>query len=961
MTAPTAPTPVANTPPLIGNAPAGGSTDTTNVDSGIDFTYVNLGNQTPPPAKTLVYTPGVRIWIEHDSKQYDVTEDIIACSVSRKENSVSSAAFRLSNKTDPSNPNGGGRYTPLFAPMDRVVIFMKRTEWHQVFSGYLDGVPLLQLYPGQVDFRASCTLKRLLHSWWDPGLPDSAQLFDQVGNASSENENDGQEGLPDKGLGSTLRRVLISVGNWDSTNIHIQRFPLGYYNFMEQMLQKYNGTDQAVTKFKQMILGDDTSLGVGAAAGRQLGVTQGGYSIAGIPARKLEVIRAVDAMGMGVVTQDVGLGQAIHTASTGGKDPKDQQAWQSQSEIGTNYSDAAIKNDAAVQCFMTIYAESSWMMWANPAVPDSTKYPNDGTPPGGGNGTSVGLYQQQNNWGNIDQRMNVAESTGMFLQALAKNDWRNMDRATACQSVQNSGNATGSQYGAFEQTSITEIEALRKGTGTNASGTGPSSVAGIVTSGVAPPAITAGLGGIVGTGIPTTNGAPSGAAALTAAGRPQFDTQGAILFGQTKIGLPYSWGATGPASYDCSGLTQACYKSIGIDIGRTTQDQNAAGQHITMAEAIPGDLLEPADQTHVVMYLGGNMILEAPQQGENVHVVPLYFTPGYVLHFPPAQYGGPGVAAFDPTAMSPGAAPGTVAQGANGGTFQTGSSEPIARNTFTYMFFPGQFVTPISLLFGGGTDNSGSPPEAAFINDEPLIQTIVSLAKAGLRNFQSLPNGDFCAYYPDYFGLDGKDAVMKIEDIELKDAKINWNDDALATHVYVAGTSNPTGASMGVPGWLNTKGIATVENDWLFRRMSAAAPQVKGAEMLNGKALMKRYGVRPLVQSMSNVLAGPMEFLCALQLFMTKWAEQYSTNIETTFMPELYPGMRINLTGHNLQAYVTQVTHSGDFENGFTTSVTIMAPSTPNITRIAQELGQFSTSPQDQNDINGTSSSNWFS
>jgi cell wall-associated NlpC family hydrolase len=951
----TTPTSLATAPsPLGTQTPQQATPVATSANPNIDSSYVNLGNQTPPPAATLVYTPDVKILIARGNKQYDVSADVIAFSVTRVENSVSSAVFRLSNKPDPNNPNNNeGRYTPLFAPMDRVTIFLKRTEFIQVFSGYLDAVPLLQLYPGAVDFRASCTLKRLLHTWWDPGLPASMGIFDQIGNQSSVEENDiGAPGLPDAGLTSTLRRLLTEVGNWNSADIKIQQFPLGYYNYMEQQIQQYSGTDASVQQFRAMLLGfGDTSGGTGADAGRQLGVTQGGYNILDPESRKLAVIATVDSFGLGIDNTNLGLGQGVNTAATaaGSTIGKDQQNWAAVQEIGKNYATAATNNDAAVQCFMTIYAESSWMMYSNPSVPDSPNYPNDGTPPGGGDGTSVGLYQQQNNWGTTDQRMNVQESTGMFLNALNKLDWRNMDRATACQAVQQSGTSSGSQYKAFEQISVTEVQALRTGTGT-ASGTGGTSgtAAGPVGA-IAPAPMIAGLTGAApSVGIPTTNGMPSPSAAGALANRPQFDTQGAINFGMTKVGLPYGWGDTGPGSYDCSGLTQACYASIGIAIGRTTQLQNSAGQHITMASAVPGDLLQPADQSHVVMYLGGNQILEAPQQGQNIHVTNLYFTPAYVLHFPPAQYGGPGVAPFNPAPTSPGAPPGTVAQGGSGGgTVQTSSTEPIARNLFSYMFDPGEFTSAVSMLYGIGTaaDGSGSPREAAFINDEPLIQSVVSVATAGLRNFQSMPNGGFMAYYPDYFGLDGRDAQIDVQDIELIDAKINWNDDALATHVYVAGSQLPRGASMGVTGWLGTKGIATVENQWLFSRMTAMAPKVKGAEMLTGADIMQRYGARVLVQDMSNVIPGAMEFLCALQLFMTKWAQQYSTTITTTFLPELYPSMRINLVGHNLQVYVSSVTHSGDFENGFTTSATICAPSQPTITsRVATDLSSQMTS-----------------
>jgi hypothetical protein len=81
-----------------------------------------------------------------------------------------------------------------------------------------------------------------------------------------------------------------------------------------------------------------------------------------------------------------------------------------------------------------------------------------------------------------------------------------------------------------------------------------------------------------------------------------------------------------------------------------------------------------------------------------------------------------------------------------------------------------------------------------------------------------------------------------------------------------------------------------------------------------------------------------MEFLAAVKLFLQKWAEQYSTRVEMTFMPELFPGMRVNLVGHNVSVYVQQVSHNFDFSNGggFSTMATVTAPtsSTGSATRI---------------------------
>ena len=909
----------------------------------------NITPNDPPPMKTLVYAPEIQILIAHGNKQYDVSDDVVAWSIRRVENSVSSAVFRLSNKDL--------RYNQLFDRMDRVVIKLKRVEWVQVFSGYLDSVPHVQLYPGPVNFRASCTLKRLLHTWWDPGLPASQGIFDQAGNNLLEGPNG--ESL-DRGLGSMLRNLLVEVGGWSSQHVHIQRFPMGYYRFMEEQVRKYKqGTDEAAHEFKRLLLGDDTSPGVGAAAGRQLGVTRGAYALTA-PERMLEVIRAVDEMGMGPDNRDLAAAQGLGTAATGGNDWRDEPAWKAYQEVGKNWAEAALKNDAAVHCFMTIAVESNWIMYANNAVPESLNFPHDAI---GHDHDSIGLFQQRPSWGTVAQRMNPRESAGMFLQELRKLDWRNMDRGAACQAVQRS--AFPHRYAEHEAEAIEMVRAIRFGTGSGMGTGGQSSgnpipganLGGAAVGSLPANPLTAGAPGAAGLpNLPTTNGTPTAAGIGQAIGRPQFDTAGALTFARAQIGKPYKWGGEGPLSYDCSGLMVAAYRSIGIEIGRDTRAERATCIKIPATSLQPGDLIQPHDD-HVVMWTGIGTVVHAPQPGDVVKEVPVYFdvSSATCLHVPGTEYGGAPVGAFDPArAFTTGAAAGTVATGLGGGTAQIGSSEPIARNLFTYQFQAGMFSSTISGLYGGDP----STREKAFINDEPLIQTVISMAKAGLRNFQSAPNGDFVAYYPDYFGLDGKAAVVNIEDIEMKNVQIDFNDDALATHVYVAGSALDNGAGgQGTLGWLQSKGVATVENEWLFRRLAMVAPHVPGSPLVSGKEIMRKFGVRPLVMSMSGVQQGAMEFLLAMQIFMTKWAEQYATQIETTFMPEVFPGMRLNLVGHNLQVYVTEVTHSGDFENGFTTQMTIMAPSNPNIRRLAMEVNNVTRQETwDKRDIEGNAS-----
>jgi cell wall-associated NlpC family hydrolase len=104
----------------------------------------------------------------------------------------------------------------------------------------------------------------------------------------------------------------------------------------------------------------------------------------------------------------------------------------------------------------------------------------------------------------------------------------------------------------------------------------------------------------------------------------------AIAFAKAQIGKPYQWGATGPGSYDCSGLVYAAYAAAGVHIARTTYQWQQDGPVIPLSQIQPGDLLfsagsdgTPANPGHVVMYLGGGQVIQAPQTGEDVQIDPI--------------------------------------------------------------------------------------------------------------------------------------------------------------------------------------------------------------------------------------------------------------------------------------------------------------------------------------------------
>ncbi|GAA2157291.1 C40 family peptidase [Kitasatospora kazusensis] len=97
----------------------------------------------------------------------------------------------------------------------------------------------------------------------------------------------------------------------------------------------------------------------------------------------------------------------------------------------------------------------------------------------------------------------------------------------------------------------------------------------------------------------------------------------AVAAAMSRRGDAYVWGATGPTTFDCSGLMQWAYAQAGVSIPRTSQEQATIGTGVTLAEAQPGDLvIFFNDQHHVGMYIGNGLVVHAPKTGDVVKVMP---------------------------------------------------------------------------------------------------------------------------------------------------------------------------------------------------------------------------------------------------------------------------------------------------------------------------------------------------
>lgn len=100
------------------------------------------------------------------------------------------------------------------------------------------------------------------------------------------------------------------------------------------------------------------------------------------------------------------------------------------------------------------------------------------------------------------------------------------------------------------------------------------------------------------------------------------DADKAVKAAASKLGSPYVWGATGPSSFDCSGLTSWAWHAAGVTIPRTSQAQATYGKEIPLAKIQPGDLVTSnwgsGPSSHVALYVGGGKVIHAPRPGKTV-------------------------------------------------------------------------------------------------------------------------------------------------------------------------------------------------------------------------------------------------------------------------------------------------------------------------------------------------------
>lgn len=200
---------------------------------------------------TLIYAPAIEVRIATaDGTIYDVSADVSQFNMNRP---IGIASLNL------TLTNAARKYDGVFAPMDRVVVYLRRVSRMLVFSGYLDQVPVFSTFPGSVKLRASCSLKRLQHFMWDPTTAASINVLKPV-----NPEQDKQ--VVDGGTAARTVRVLNEIAGWPKEQIHIASVPASWVEKVSKIADKLTKEAEVAERVKALgsgpiMWGNDPSTG----------------------------------------------------------------------------------------------------------------------------------------------------------------------------------------------------------------------------------------------------------------------------------------------------------------------------------------------------------------------------------------------------------------------------------------------------------------------------------------------------------------------------------------------------------------------------------------------------------------------------------------------------------------------------------------------------------------------------
>ena len=832
---------------------------------------------------TLIYSPGVAIVIESASDgAIDVSDDASAGSVSLRENGSHSVQITL------ENPNR--KYDGLFTPNDRVIIQMKRFRWMQVFCGYIDSAPYFSAYARQVTITAQCPLKALKYWPWDRGSQQAYNLL------FAKRDTEAQDG----GLAEVVVRVMTTVTNWTKDRIHIGRVP---EEWMLKYAQVYSRVDQETTKALETIIGVNPLIN-GEAVGALPATTVGRGNMPTVGTN-------VQFESMIILPADYDVAMAtIRTIESGGD------------YTATNKGDG--KGDWATGAYQ--FMDTTWGNFKGYARASQA-------PPEVQDEKAMGLLR----WIISHAGNKLVNIPRGWYYPISLTDPTWLDKPPKDLTTGDEGNQfTVRQYSyKWAQTYITIYKQMRNG--------------------VSP---APGEQTVLSSSYDVETGATTTRLGVTypiPEGKSQLSYVDCAWGGWENGKIPASALASSPRTLQGHPLAVQSWnelcdeaEKVGYDFRggmyRSYESQVAlsGGAGVKVAGTSNHGWGLAID----INVLLGNYSKKYPKKSNDY----MYDTPEYIwlwnnapkfgwLHPPWGQRTGhkPEAWHWEFVAFY---------------SYKDGTGNPLTEGVNPYSDTNdetlGDFSNPsakqlFAVLAGWLQDPNDVDLQSeslwgyrALMNDEPIMVTIDQLIRATGRSYCCAPNGDFIAWFPDYWGEYGVAGAMDIEEIELKDFSVDWSDASLVTHQFVEGATFtfstgplPSGIMDAYQAFM-TRGIVTVDMPGVLESVMGSKDNSRFPWLKEPDKLLQRFGAR-IDRNQNPVIYGPeAEFWMAVSRFTRSWAGMFTASAPLTFMPELFPGMLMRIPFFKVQMYVTSVTHSWDYRNdvGFSTNVQTMAVST---------------------------------
>jgi hypothetical protein len=858
-------------------------------------------------AERLVYAPKAWVYTKDANENiYDLTNYVTAGQVDRLVNQVSTASITLRNPQKIFTSPATG---VAFHPQDPITIFLQRKAGKpvRVFTGYLDETPYYQMYPGTITLKASCTLKKLLYTFFDPALPYVTSFLEQYGwinkgdgtIVSSQAYSTGQDGNPtssglvpfsadgktanlnDGSMGKLLWAVLFHIADWHTEKIYVEAIPEGVPKLMAALMKDFDKGQEVTQKefeyFMKKIIGV-SSQGTG-------GSNEGGTATPSGPVAGLDKIVPL-------------------VESTAKKYNIPAEMVLATMYVETNMSD---KDEPSNPHF-------GWFQ-VQTAAPPYAYGPWSHTTPTVEQAHDLGLAcdafcQAAAGWANADPSLRTAPYLQWAMKVQGVNEGNNPRYPE-----------TWSGYIATAKKNISEFG----GEGNQALNPGTTDLG--ITEEQRGATDKSGKGG-TGEGLTHYQ-------AIIAKCNEIDEKHYTYVYGG---GHNPQYAPTG-GGYDCSGSVSAVLHGAGYELG----GPQVASFYETWGEPGPDPkgqvtIYAAKDGSHVFMKVGNRFWGTSdghngnPNQpgGQGPGWLPEAAGEGYLAGFTqihPVGLEKPANVKITGSTSVPGE--GGTEGGGGGAGPQNMMSEASATAFTNEISFPSVEEQVVAVALTG---------QKSLMNDKSVMPFVQQLAQASMRNFMSLPNGDFFAFYPDYFGEMGhRKPYWLIDDIEVLGGGINLTDDNLATHVFAVG-DNTWPVNNELLNMLFSAGTISVFNAFesagVLDRTSENVANNKNnpgfsSVMDKGEAVkfLQRYGARPLVLDFPMVRSPMFEMLMAYQQFMMAWSRQFITPFTFTFMPEIFPGGKVGFPDHGLQMYVESVQHSWDLESGFTTTAQLSAPS----------------------------------